>query len=244
MNKVYISGPMRGFPYYNHPAFNAAATRFRNMGFEVFNPAEMDREAGFDVSKLPEDHDWSSTDGFDLRDALCRDCSAVCKSTHIAMLKGWEKSTGACIEYDLAVALGLKVLDEFGFPLVTFHEETEIDDDANPKDKIGCKKPPLDLIPASADLMESQVLSLGASKYGRFNWRGTPVRASVYVAAMRRHLAQWLDGENVDSESEINHLAHCRANISILIDALTNGTLIDDRVPGNASQLINQYTQL
>lgn len=241
---AYISGPRRDYKFFNFPAFDAAANRLRRLGYEVINPADMDREDGFDAMQLPEDHDWSGQAGFDLRRALCRDCHAVCQSSHIAMLSGWQDSIGARIEHDLAVAVGVKVLDEYGFPLVTYHhDKAEIDEKSNPKDCIGSRKPPLDLIPASADIMESQVLALGARKYGKFNWRDTSVRASVYVAALRRHLAQWFDGENVDPESKVNHLAHCRANISILIDALTNGTLIDDRVPGNAYQLIKQHTK-
>jgi len=38
----YISGPMTGLPEHNFPAFNAAAAYYRERGFEVINPAEMD----------------------------------------------------------------------------------------------------------------------------------------------------------------------------------------------------------
>lgn len=114
----------------------------------------------------------------------------------------------------------------------------------NPKDRIGQTKPPLDLIPPAAEILEAVVLGLGARKYGgAFNWRSTNVKATIYVAATKRHLAQWLDGENDDPESGVSHLAHARACLGILIDALATGHLVDDRPePGAATELIARHT--
>ena len=42
MSKCYLSGPMRGLPEYNYPAFISAANYLRSLGWHVFNPAEMD----------------------------------------------------------------------------------------------------------------------------------------------------------------------------------------------------------
>jgi hypothetical protein len=69
----------------------------------------------------------------------------------------------------------------------------------------------------------------GAAKYGRMNWRATPVRASIYVDAAKRHINAWLDGEDLDPDSGLPHLGHAIACIAILIDAEAAGTLIDDR---------------
>ena len=116
-------------------------------------------------------------------------------------------------------------------------------DDANPKDRVGVSKPPLHLIPASAEIAESIVLALGARKYQEFNWRKADVRASIYIAAARRHLAQWFDGQDDDPESGISHLAHVRASLGILIDAVATGHVIDNRPPpGVASELIERFT--
>lgn len=113
----------------------------------------------------------------------------------------------------------------------------------NPKDRVGEKKPPLHLIPSAAEIAESLVMALGAKKYGPFNWRGANVKASVYVAAARRHLLQWFDGEDNDAESGTSHLAHARACLGILLDALATGHLVDDRPPkGAASELIEKFT--
>ena len=59
----------------------------------------------------------------------------------------------------------------------------------NPKDRVGARKPSVHLIPAAAEIAESIVMALGAKKYGPFNWRREKVRASIYVAAARRHEA-------------------------------------------------------
>lgn len=113
----------------------------------------------------------------------------------------------------------------------------------NPKDREGAKKPPLHLIPPAAEIAEAVVMGLGAEKYGPFNWRSEKVRATVYIAAARRHLAQWLDGQDDDGESRVSHLAHARASLGILIDAIATGNVIDDRPPpGRAVELIARFT--
>ena len=117
-------------------------------------------------------------------------------------------------------------------------------DTENPKDVVGERKPPLHLIPAAAEVAESVVMGLGAKKYGPFNWRRTKVKASVYVAAARRHLLQWFDGEDNDPESGASHLAHARACLGILLDAIVTGHVVDDRPPrGAASELIATFTE-
>jgi len=55
---------------------------------------------------------------------------------------------------------------------------------------------------------------------------------------------QWFDGEDHDSESGISHLAHARACLGILLDALAVDTCIDDRPPrGSATALIDKLTR-
>lgn len=101
--RVYLAGPMTGLPEFNFPAFDAAAEMLEGMGHVVFNPAQMDRDLGFDPSSQ------SVSQAF-LRDALRRDLSAICEADAIAMLPGWEKSGGAKIEWMLASHLGLKII--------------------------------------------------------------------------------------------------------------------------------------
>jgi hypothetical protein len=117
--------------------------------------------------------------------------------------------------------------------------------DDNPKSAYGMKKPPLlSCVPATALLVEGQVMNLGQSKYGPFNWRENSVSAEVYIDAALRHLMAWNAGEDNDPESGVSHLGHVRACMGILIDALVTGNLIDDRPKDNVTtQLINDYTR-
>ena len=108
----------------------------------------------------------------------------------------------------------------------------------NPKDKIGKTKPDISLVPPVAVIQEAVAMGLGAAKYGAYNWRDSPVRATVYVSAAMRHLYQWLDGEELDGESGVSHLAHVRACCGIVLDAKSIGCLIDDRPKSGAATMV------
>lgn len=101
--KLYVAGPMRGIPLYNFPAFDAAALALRKRGYDVVNPAELDRVAG------THEHTDPLPDGF-LREAMKRDLSAICDCDGIALLDGWEKSQGVGVERHLAGFLDLATL--------------------------------------------------------------------------------------------------------------------------------------
>lgn len=99
----------------------------------------------------------------------------------------------------------------------------------NPKDMLGCKKLPLHLWPKIASVYGCLGLLDGALKYGRSNWRAVGVRASIYVDALERHMSAWFEGEDMDPDSGLPHLAHALACLAILVDALESRVLIDDR---------------
>ena len=109
--KVYIAGPMSGLPNFNADAFDAAAMLLQGAGYEVFNPAQHDRNVhGQDFFEKNPDGDAAKAaeQGFSLRAALEADLTWICReATHIAMLPGWENSKGARCEHARAVALGL-----------------------------------------------------------------------------------------------------------------------------------------
>lgn len=113
----------------------------------------------------------------------------------------------------------------------------------NPKDAIGCDKLPLHLWPETATVLGSLGLMDGALKYGRSNWRAAGVRASIYVDAIRRHLGRWFEGENLDPDSNLPHMAHVLACAAILVDAQAAGKLNDDRqYPGGFVKLLEEMT--
>lgn len=100
----------------------------------------------------------------------------------------------------------------------------------NPKDAIGSSKLPLHLVPTTMTAMASIAFLNGALKYGRSNWREAGVRASIYVDACKRHLDAWFEGEEVDPDDGVPHLAAALACIGIIVDAGVAGKLTDDRM--------------
>ena len=103
---------------------------------------------------------------------------------------------------------------------------TQVND---PKGAAGALKAPMHLIPPYALEQTAWVHKLGSEKYGPYNWRKTGVCATTYVSAIMRHLNAWRDGEDMDPESGISHIAHIVSSCNILLDAGHCGTLQDDR---------------
>ena len=63
----------------------------------------------------------------------------------------------------------------------------------------------------------AEVRMYGTKKYGDSeNWR--KVEPKRYVDALYRHLLAYIEGNEVDEESGLSHLAHMACNISFLLD--------------------------
>lgn len=101
----------------------------------------------------------------------------------------------------------------------------------NPKDIIGSTKIDLGNVPDSMMVHAAAAFLEGALKYGRFNWRIAGVRASIYHAALIRHVAKWWAGQDRDPVTRVRHLANALACIAIILDAEIYGKLNDDRPP-------------
>lgn len=69
-------------------------------------------------------------------------------------------------------------------------------------------KPDYSLMPSASEEDVVKVLTFGSKKYDRENWRKLPDARNRYYAAARRHMEQWRQGDLVDSETGISHLAH------------------------------------
>jgi len=106
----------------------------------------------------------------------------------------------------------------------------------NPKDVAGSAKPPLHLVPSSFTHQVAEVLRHGAAKYGEWNWRRKAPAMSAYRSACQRHLDAWFDGEDIDPESGLPHLAHAASTLAVILDAIANGSVIDDRPQRGASR--------
>lgn len=102
--KIYIAGPMTGYPEFNFPAFFAAAAEFEARGWIVANPAAKDGEQnlkGFATG----DAVAAGAGGFNFRHAYLWDCEKVINGDAIYMLRGWQKSVGAVGEHAVATAV-------------------------------------------------------------------------------------------------------------------------------------------
>jgi hypothetical protein len=108
----YVAGPMRGYPDFNFPAFDAAVRIIHAAGDVAISPAEHDRRlypsmrgTGFtatgNLDDVPE---------FQLSGAMQWDFHAIIDDADgIALLPGWEASTGARAE-EIVARLSGKVV--------------------------------------------------------------------------------------------------------------------------------------
>jgi hypothetical protein len=102
---------------------------------------------------------------------------------------------------------------------------------SNPKDAFGSAKIDMGLVPWTLMICAARAFLEGALKYGRFNWRIAGVRASIYHAALLRHVAKWWNGQNYDRATRVHHLDNAIACLTIIRDAELYGKLTDDRPP-------------
>lgn len=113
MKAVYLAGPMRNYPNFNFPAFDYAAAKLRAQGLTVFSPAERDRDTyGKEIENNPTgNEDLVTNKACTINDCMLADTKWICEHADaIALLPGWEKSTGAKAEYALGIALGLSII--------------------------------------------------------------------------------------------------------------------------------------
>ena len=79
--KLYISGPMTGYPDLNRPKFEAMFKRLRDMGHEPVTPFDLNRDTA------------------DYRTALANDLDYICSEAEgVVMLCGFQSSPGAHAE--------------------------------------------------------------------------------------------------------------------------------------------------
>lgn len=104
--KVYIAGPMSGYPEFNFPAFFRAEEILTAAGYEVFNPANKESERELDPGAYEVgDAALAKDKGFDFRECYTWDVMKVIEADAIFMLPGWEDSPGARGEHAVAVAM-------------------------------------------------------------------------------------------------------------------------------------------
>jgi len=80
------------------------------------------------------------------------------------------------------------------------------------------EKPDYSLIPPSALEDVVKVLTFGAEKYDRHNWKKLDNLEDRYFAAAQRHLWAVMRGETHDPESGEHHYAHALCCIMYLLE--------------------------
>ena len=103
--------------------------------------------------------------------------------------------------------------------------------DGNPKDALGIKKAPMSTLPTGVAYEAALAMLEGARKYGRHNYRVMGVRGSVYYDAAKRHLDAWWEGEDIDPDSGLHHLAKALGCLFVLRDSMLMENWVDDRPP-------------
>jgi len=63
-----------------------------------------------------------------------------------------------------------------------------------------------------------EILTIGAQKYERDNWKNVPDGKRRYFDAAMRHLWDWKSGDKYDEETSKNHLAHAICNLMFLLE--------------------------
>lgn len=94
--------------------------------------------------------------------------------------------------------------------------------------KLDAGKPSLGLVDRTALEELAKVLDFGKRKYDAHNWRGGITWSRVIDSALR-HINAFNDGEDMDPESGLNHIAHAMCNCMFLLNYYRTHKEKDDR---------------
>ena len=86
------------------------------------------------------------------------------------------------------------------------------------------------LLPPKALEAVVDVLTFGAQKYARDNWKVVPDSKRRYFDALQRHIWAWKMGETFDPESGKHHLAHAMCCLMFLYEHDTIYSLDNEKV--------------
>lgn len=106
MTRIYLSGPISGYPELNRPSFDAVEERLLAEGFNVFNPQTLPDPDEVDVQF------WAHIGC--LKESIWQYYMKLCIAEiplcdEMRMLPRWQNSKGAVLEHHIAKALGMKI---------------------------------------------------------------------------------------------------------------------------------------
>lgn len=103
-------------------------------------------------------------------------------------------------------------------PIPTFEAFVSVEDAQPTGSKHDSGKPLMGAVPPNAMLAVAKVLTFGAEKYGRDNWRQVANAETRYLDAALRHINAYQRGEVADLESGESHLAHAVCSLMFMLE--------------------------
>lgn len=90
-------------------------------------------------------------------------------------------------------------------------------------------KPPIANVPYALITEVAEVMEYGHEKYGDYNNYKKGMEITRNLSCALRHIYKFRNGEDLDPESNRNHIAHAAARLGFVLDNLQSGKAIDDR---------------
>ena len=100
--------------------------------------------------------------------------------------------------------------------------------------KYDSEKPKMNLLPPKAIVEISKVLTFGAEKYDAENWRKLDDLQNRYTAGALRHIFAHMDGEQLDPETYLSHLAHALCCLLFKLEIELENAKIEEEKPREA----------
>ena len=100
--------------------------------------------------------------------------------------------------------------------------------------KYDSAKPRMNLLPPKAIIEVSKVLTFGAEKYDAENWRKLDDLQNRYTAGALRHIFAHMDGEQLDPETNLSHLAHALCWLLFKLEIELENAKIEEEKPREA----------
>jgi len=90
-------------------------------------------------------------------------------------------------------------------------------------------KPPLARLPWKGLRAVAEVMQYGNDKYGNYDNYRLGMEVSRNLSCAIRHISEYMEGEDLDQESQKSHLAHAAARLLFVLQNQADGTAEDDR---------------